>query len=613
MHELATIPEGRPGLDAKVRKIRQLVEAAKRDPSFRQRAAAIVAGQPQRDQMAEIGAVFEWVRDHVRYLRDPWAPQGLELFTAPALLLADADRGIAAGDCDDHVILASALLETIGYRTRYRIGGMPPDHFRHIWLEVQAPGGWLPLEMVKKDEPIGYDPSHRFPLTLTLDGVSMFDSLGSIGGLGAHNFKRANVSAMATAQNRAMKEARVQRQSSSVVQDRRKDLQRATERAQRTNTRLPTQFARGLQESGSMRAFEQLPAATRQLAERNRGRGGRSLLGDYEAPPSFTNTPQEERWFGFTPSDVWRDAELADDVLGLEGFGSKLKKLRKRVIKTAKKVRKIPQKLLSPKTHLKALRKVGRSIGGMFKGIGGSSGSGGGGAGAPQSEGGQMLQPLPYRDPGATGLAPPSLYDQGASGEPADPWGTWDAQTDAQEVHDLYTPATAAEIGPDMELPGEGEGSYVPTPEWEDTEDPYDDPASGDEGMDYDTMDASDRTNIYETADDGSLGDWLTDLASQVGSTVLSYQQARLQKKAADKGYAPLQFGGQVPPMPTTPVPSVPAQMPNIVVQAPAAPVRQMRPRTAGSSMLGTWGPIAVVGIGAVVLFALVSGSRRSR
>lgn len=627
MHELETIPEGRAGLDAKVRKIRGLVEAAKRDPAFRERAAAIVATVPQRDQVGEITAVFDFVRDGVRYLRDPWAPEGLELFTAPAQLLRDVDRGTAAGDCDDHVILASALLETIGYRTRYRIGGLPPDHFRHIWLEVQAPGGWMPLELVKKDEPAGYDPSPRFPLTLTLDGASsMFDTMQ---GLGAPQggFARANPTKLVEAMNRGMKEARTQRQASRPVQERRREVARAAERASLTNQRLPSSIGARLVAEGGVRAFDRLDATVRQKVAQAAsrpapGRRGQPLLGDYETPPSFQNTPQEERWFGFTPSDVWRDDELADDVLGLEGLGKKLKKLRKKVKKSATKIGrkavKIHKKLLDPRESLKRLKKglkgAGKLVGSILKK---PRGEGAGGEAA--ADDGTKLQPLPYRDTGATGLVPPSLFDEGGGGgggggfegsEPYDPWGTWDAQSEDQEVESLYTPATAAEIGPDAELPGEGEGSYIPTPDWEATENPFDDPASGDEGMDYNAMDVADPTSVYgENEGSGMLGDWMTDLVQQVGNTVLTYQQARLQKKAADKGYAPLQFGATVPPVATTPVPSVPAQPPATVAQQPDQPPRMRR----APSALGKWGPIAVVGIGVVVLGALVFGSRRSR
>jgi len=153
----------------KVAEIRRFVERAKRNPAFRRQVASWVHHLPEKDHDAEIGEVVDRIRSGVRYLRDP---VDVELFTSPGQLLKDLLSGEAAEDCDGHVILAQAALETIGYPTRSRVGGDPPDRYRHIWLEVLHPSrGWLPVEMVKKDRPVGWDPSPRFPLTETHVGL----------------------------------------------------------------------------------------------------------------------------------------------------------------------------------------------------------------------------------------------------------------------------------------------------------------------------------------------------------------------------------------------------------------------------------------------------------
>lgn len=627
MHELESIPDGRPGLEHKLRKIRQLIEDAKRDPAFRDRAAQVVAHVPERDQRGEVEAVFDFVRGGIRYLRDPWSEGGLELFTTPQLLLEQMDDGRAIGDCDDHVILAAAILETIGYRTRFRIGGLPPDHYRHIWLEAQTREGWLPLELVKKDEPFGYDPSSRFPLTLTTDGGTMFGEVG----LGAPARKSAAkfTPAQIHGQMQAMKAKREVVQASRAVRDRRAELAKATDRATRFNMPLPTSIAKDLATSGAMAFRDQRSASMRQRqAEaaarpaRRGTRGGRVLLGDYEVPPSFQNTPQEERWFGFTPSDVWRDDELADDVLG--GFGSKLRKLTKKTSKLGKSLGKQTKRLgknvgkLGQQagrtmkreftTHVGMLRNVVGGVLSIFspqkqEAVATSSG------GAMTD--GTMYQPQPFQQPWTAGLYPPDLYEQGEAGMPADPWTGWDATTESQEVDSLYTPVAAEEMGPDEPMPGEGWGSYVPPQPWETTTNPFDDPAPGGEGMDYDAMDVMDPTTVYGQNEMG-LGDlsWLENLAQQVGSTVLSYQQARLQAKAAEKGYPALQFGAQIPPVPATPVPSVPAQPTIITVPTVQEPAPARPPAAAG---FAKWGPWVMVGVGGLVLVGLMSGVRRRR
>lgn len=167
-YTLEQIPGGAPGLRLKTRRIRAMVERAKRDPRFRAKVARLLRGVPEKDHSGEIGELVEYARRGIRYLRDPYAKQGLELFIEPRRMLADIERGQASGDCDDHVLLASAMLETAGYPTRYRVGGFPPDHYRHIWLDVQHPKlGWQPVEMTKKDWPIGRDPSGKFALLET--------------------------------------------------------------------------------------------------------------------------------------------------------------------------------------------------------------------------------------------------------------------------------------------------------------------------------------------------------------------------------------------------------------------------------------------------------------
>ena len=183
------IEGGRPGLKAKVRQIRYLVERAKRDGAFRAKVAHLVAELPEKDHRGEIELLVDYTKGGIRYLRDPWSPGGIELFIDPRTTLAEIGqwesgkrRYRPSGDCDDHVLLASALLETAGYPTRYIVGGVPPDHYKHIWIEVHSPStGWLPVELTKKDAPVGWDPSERFPLVETYKGGhSTMSGLGQI-------------------------------------------------------------------------------------------------------------------------------------------------------------------------------------------------------------------------------------------------------------------------------------------------------------------------------------------------------------------------------------------------------------------------------------------------
>lgn len=172
------IPDGTPGVRVKLARLRKLVDEAKADPSIRAIALRLVAGVPERDWTGELAAVSNYVR-RLRYTRDP---NGVELFTDPRLLAGAIERGSAdaAGDCDDHVALGSALLESIGHRTRFRVGGFRTpggEQWAHIWCEVLHPamGTWTAVDDTAKMQPLGWSPASRFETTMA--------DLGDLGSL----------------------------------------------------------------------------------------------------------------------------------------------------------------------------------------------------------------------------------------------------------------------------------------------------------------------------------------------------------------------------------------------------------------------------------------------
>jgi len=103
------------------------------DPTIQQLAARIMQeyNVPSRDFEAEASAVFNWVRDNIRYTRDPDA---LELFRKP---IRTVQLGIA--DCDDMSILIAALLGTIGHRLLLRVIGVTSAEPEHIYPLDQLP------------------------------------------------------------------------------------------------------------------------------------------------------------------------------------------------------------------------------------------------------------------------------------------------------------------------------------------------------------------------------------------------------------------------------------------------------------------------------------------
>lgn len=115
-------------------------------------------GVAQKDFDGEVRRLFQYVRDGIRYVRDP---VGRELLASPAETLATG-----AGDCDDKSILLAALLGAIGYGWRFVGIALAPGQFSHVWVQANVPargslgGRWVDLETT---EPLRY--GERVPET----------------------------------------------------------------------------------------------------------------------------------------------------------------------------------------------------------------------------------------------------------------------------------------------------------------------------------------------------------------------------------------------------------------------------------------------------------------
>lgn len=179
------LPDGRAGTLAKLNRLRSLIEQGKRDPQVRQLAHALLQGVPERDSRREIDALHRGVRAKLRYTQDP---VDVEWFTAPGLLAGGVVRG---GDCDDHVALLGALLETTGHPVRLVAGGSTPEDFHHVWLQVADGSRWRTLDPIAKRAGLGYDPARHFRTFLRQDPPPMSMTRNpALAGFDLHSFER---------------------------------------------------------------------------------------------------------------------------------------------------------------------------------------------------------------------------------------------------------------------------------------------------------------------------------------------------------------------------------------------------------------------------------------
>ena len=132
--------------------MRDAVRAGVRDPNMRVRnqALAIVKGVRGHDFRGEVEAIWEWVRENIRFVRDI---RGVETLATPARTL-----DIGQGDCDDMSVLISALLESLSHPTRFVAVGFRPGELSHVFTETRIGNRWVPLETSIDGAYIGWYP-----------------------------------------------------------------------------------------------------------------------------------------------------------------------------------------------------------------------------------------------------------------------------------------------------------------------------------------------------------------------------------------------------------------------------------------------------------------------
>jgi len=114
-------------------------------------ARRLTAKAPENDKISEAKYIFNFVRDHIKYMNDP---VGHEMMIEPDKLLK-----IRQGDCDDKSILLSALLLSLGIQTRFVAIQRPyKNTFSHVYVEGFIGGKWIPMDATVKGNRFGVAP-----------------------------------------------------------------------------------------------------------------------------------------------------------------------------------------------------------------------------------------------------------------------------------------------------------------------------------------------------------------------------------------------------------------------------------------------------------------------
>lgn len=147
---LQDAPTGAAANPHTLRLMRQIIAREKCDPRVMQAAHSIIYTQPERDAAAEARALYEYVRDNIRYVQDV---AGVETLCAPSMTL---QRMI--GDCDDQTMLLCALCESAGYWTRLVMAQYQAPDFEHVYCQVLVNGLWVNCDPIEREGWFGWAP-----------------------------------------------------------------------------------------------------------------------------------------------------------------------------------------------------------------------------------------------------------------------------------------------------------------------------------------------------------------------------------------------------------------------------------------------------------------------
>jgi len=153
------IGTGDAAISATVQRMAQVIDLSSKNPLVREWARSILAGTQVNKKRDEAEAIHNFVRDHVRYTRDPY---GWEYLQTPPILLAGireflqkkAERPI--GDCDDMTVLSLSLMKAVGNPVMIKTVAYN-SHFSHVYGMVYISGKWIVTDTVRPDRWFGWE------------------------------------------------------------------------------------------------------------------------------------------------------------------------------------------------------------------------------------------------------------------------------------------------------------------------------------------------------------------------------------------------------------------------------------------------------------------------
>ena len=138
----------------KMAQLAQLVKTGRVDPLIRDVAWKVIGGLAERDELSEAKSLFSFVRDRIRYVRDPY---GEDVFEDARFTL-----GRRSGDCDATCVLLGSMLQSVGFPYRIKVVSRDGRRWTHVFGETSVPKSgarkWFAVD-ASAPRPMGWENS----------------------------------------------------------------------------------------------------------------------------------------------------------------------------------------------------------------------------------------------------------------------------------------------------------------------------------------------------------------------------------------------------------------------------------------------------------------------
>ena len=149
-YTLMGISNGAQGIRETLDIMSNLVVTYKSRQDMRELALYLTQDLPPKDYIGEIKRCHEFVRDHIRYVKDILE---IETIQSPSQTVRQG-----AGDCDDKSTLVATLLACLGHSSRFVAIGFAPGKFSHVLVQTKIKSEWVYVECTE-NVPLGWHPN----------------------------------------------------------------------------------------------------------------------------------------------------------------------------------------------------------------------------------------------------------------------------------------------------------------------------------------------------------------------------------------------------------------------------------------------------------------------